>query len=223
MLRAVLDVLFPERCVACGARGWPFCGACEADVTHVKPPWCERCGRPLPAPAPSCRDCPPPWLARARAAFVYDGPVRQALMNIKFGGRRAAARALAPALADLVEPGGPDGTVVTWVPLGRVRKQRRGFDQAEALARAVGPLVGLPVTRLLARRRDTPPQAKRSRQERRGALREAFVPVRRPPERVFLVDDVLTTGATAAECARVLRLAGAREVSLLAAARSFGA
>jgi predicted amidophosphoribosyltransferase len=122
-----------------------------------------------------------------------------------------------------VEAGAAD--VVTWVPLARARKAERGFDQARALALVVARELDLPARGLLRRVGRTDPQAKRTGAERREAMRGRFAPaaVAGPPvpPRVLLVDDVLTTGATAAACADALTSAGAREVSVLAAARAF--
>jgi predicted amidophosphoribosyltransferase len=112
--------------------------------------------------------------------------------------------------------------VITWVPLGSSRRRARGYDQAELLARAVGRHLGLPVRRTLARTRETAPQAKRAGPDRRLSLLDAFRATGRAPPSVVLVDDILTTGATAASCARALRSAGALEVALLTAARSLG-
>src|SRR6266700_370169 len=143
MLRAVLDVLFPRRCVACSGPGWPLCPSCLAPV-------------------------------------LYEGPIRRALMRMKFGGQRSVAEGLAASMAGVLQrappAGGPAGEpevgkpVLTWVPLGRRRRRSRGFDQAEALARAVGRVTGLPVRRLLARAVETSPQARRVGADRRLAL-----------------------------------------------------
>jgi predicted amidophosphoribosyltransferase len=114
------------------------------------------------------------------------------------------------------------GSVVTWVPLGRRRRRQRGFDQAEALARAVAAEAGWPVRRLLDRVVETTPQARRSGAERRLALQGAFRARTPPPPWVVLVDDVLTSGATTAACAETLRTAGAAEVGVLCAARALG-
>jgi ComF family protein len=174
-----------------------------------------------------CSDCPPPSIAWARAPYLYEGPARQALIRLKFGGQRSLAEALAPAVASVLALGPPAGwhargaeRVVTWVPLGRKRRRDRGFDQAEVLARSVAAGLGLPVRPLLRRIVETGPQARRSGEERRVALAGAFEAREAPPERVVLVDDVLTTGATAEACARVLAEGGALEVGVLAAARS---
>jgi predicted amidophosphoribosyltransferase len=113
-----------------------------------------------------------------------------------------------------------DVDVVTWVPLSRRRQAARGFDQARALARAVAPLLGVPAVGLLRRTADLGPQARRAGAERRRAMLEAFTPRGRSSGRVLLVDDVLTTGSTAAACARVVQEAGAEEVFVLTAARA---
>jgi competence protein ComFC len=194
----------------------------------LDPPGCLRCGRPLDVVLSRCVDCPPPVVSWSRAAFLYDGPVRRALMGLKFGGLRSRAQAFAPWMARTLVRSPPAGlheseaVVLTWVPLGRRRRRSRGYDQAFALAREVAVLTGWPLRRLLARSAETAPQARRSGRQRRLAMRGAFDPVGQPDSKVILIDDVLTSGATAAECARVLLQAGAREVGLLCAARSLG-
>ena len=120
-------------------------------------------------------------------------------------------------------PGLPRADVITWVPLARRRRAERGYDQARALASALARLLGVPAVRLVRRRVATAPQARRTGQERRSAMRGAFGAVRPAPGTVLLVDDVLTTGATAAACAEVLLSSGARQVHLAAAARSLRA
>jgi ComF family protein len=157
----------------------------------------------------------------ARSPFHYAGPARAAIQRLKFSGWRSVASALADAM---VAVGTPAADAVTWVPLARRRLAERGYDQARALAAAVGNRLDLPVLRLARRAVATAPQARRSGDERRIAMRGAFEPVRRSvsaPRRVILVDDVLTTGATAAACADALVLAGADEVIVLTAARAF--
>lgn len=184
----------------------------------LSPPGCERCGLPSEEPRRRCRHCPPEPIAVARSPFLYRGACRSALHRLKFAGWRPVADALGEAMV-AVNAFRPEA--VAWVPVSRSRLAGRGFDQARALAGAVGRRIGVPVVPFLARARDTPPQARRPGRERRRALRGAFRTLGgEPPPRVLLVDDVLTTGATAAECARVLLAAGAREVGLLTAARA---
>lgn len=217
---ALLDVLFPPACAGCGARAWPLCERCTRQVGVITPPWCRRCGRPFEAPVARCRDCPPGPVDAARAAFLYDGPIKRAIHGMKFSGWHALGPHLAGAMARTAS--GVRADAVTWVPLSRRRLRRRGFDQAEVLARHVALRVGLPVRPLLGRARDTRAQARLSGPERRRALADAFRGrgPEPPPRRVLLVDDVLTTGATAAACARALKDAGARRVTVLTAARS---
>jgi ComF family protein len=140
---------------------------------------------------------------------------------MKFSGWHALGRHLAGAMAEVVGDLLPT-EVVSWVPLSRHRKGKRGFDQAEVLARALATRLSLPVRPLLRRTRDTAAQARMGGVERRGALAGAFVARAEPPASVLLVDDVLTTGATAGACARTLKRAGAGRVSVLTAARSLG-
>jgi predicted amidophosphoribosyltransferase len=156
----------------------------------------------------------------ARAPFLYAGPARAAIHRLKFSGWRSVASALADAM---VAAGAPAADAVTWVPLARRRLAERGYDQARALAVAVGARLDLPVVRLTRRAVATAPQARRPGEERRMAMQGAFEPLARSivPDRVLLVDDVLTTGATAAACAEALATSGVREVALLTAARAF--
>jgi ComF family protein len=178
-----------------------------------------------------CGDCPPSVIGWSRSAFLYEGPVRSALMGLKFSGLSHVAQAFAPSMVETLAGALPawepmerdEPFVLTWVPLGTLRKRKRGFDQAEVLARAIGALAGWPVRAFLRRTTETAPQARRAGPERRGALDGAFSAVGSiSGVCVVLVDDVLTSGATTAECATVLRRAGAAEVGVVTAARSLG-
>lgn len=168
----------------------------------------------------SCADCPPPAVDAARAPFLYDGPLARAIRGMKFSGWHALGSHMAGAMAQVA--GDLRADVLTWVPLSRRRLRRRGFDQAEVLARALAPRLDLPLDRLLARTRDTRAQARRTAADRRRALAGAFTSLEHIGSDVLLVDDVLTTGSTAAACAEALKEAGAGRVSLLTAARSLG-
>jgi ComF family protein len=231
MLARLVDVLFPRRCVGCGVGPWPFCLRCRAGIAELVPPGCSRCGRPLEVETAACGDCPPSVIGWSRAAFLYEGPVRRALMALKFSGLSGVAEALAPFMAEALARAPPQGraigedsdAVLTWVPLGPRRRRKRGYDQAEVLARAVGALSGRPVRRLLRRMLETAPQARRAGPERRLALRGAFALAGEVGgTRVVLIDDVLTSGATASECVSVLRSGGAVDVGVITAARSLG-
>jgi predicted amidophosphoribosyltransferase len=216
---ALLDALFPKRCAGCGDGPWPFCGRCRARLVPLEPPRCARCGVPAVRPVPSCRHCPPPSIAAARAAFLFDGPARAAVHRLKFAGWRPVASALGEAM---VAAWDLRVDAVTWVPLSRRRRAVRGFDQARALARVVAERLDLPLVGTLRRVGEAGErtQARRGGAERRRAMLGAFVADAAPPSSVVLVDDVLTTGATAGACAEALRGRGAHEVFLLTAARA---
>lgn len=235
---AALDLLYPALCPACGAvlaagRRDPLCGGCWDAIARVAPPCCGRCGAPFPtfdaAPAPvgddRCSACAaaPPAFDYARAAALYTGPLREALHAFKFEGRRT----LAAPLAELVReqwaaalPPGVDALVP--VPLAPARERERGFNQAMLLAERLGARLDVPVrARWLRRARATRPQTELSAAERRANVRGAFVGSPAVAGRhVVVIDDVLTTGATAAECAEALKRAGARTVGVLAVARA---
>jgi predicted amidophosphoribosyltransferase len=141
--------------------------------------------------------------------------------NLKYRGVRGVGRALGAAMATCV-PREPPIDAVTWVPLARRRKAERGFDQAKTLAVVVGEQADLPVRRLLRRAVATGPQAKRNATARLDAMRGSFLPAPgvELPSHVLLVDDVLTTGATAGACAETLLANGSARVSVLVAART---
>ena len=231
--RALLDLLFPPRCAGCGRRGAWLCAACAARLAPLAPPWCARCGIPLAGPGatlcPRCRVEGPFALDHARAAYVFREPIRAAIHRFKYEGERgraahlAALTAAAPGAADLHRPGvaGRDALIVP-VPLDPARRRARGYNQSEELARELAALWGRPLATGLARGRETRPQVGLDRLARRENVRGAFVwrgdpLVDRP---LLLVDDVMTTGATAEECAAALKAAGARWVGLLTVARA---
>jgi len=220
VLAPLLDALFPKRCAGCGSGPWPFCRRCRAELIVLGEPRCERCGAPSPRPVSGCRDCPPPSIAIARAPFGFDGPVRRAVHRLKFGGWRAVAEALAEAMAQSWSGPAWPADVVTWVPLSRERLASRGYDQARALARAVAPRIGVPADGLLRRVNDPGPQARRGGAARREAMLGVFAPAGGLSGRILLIDDVLTTGATAGACADALLAGGAASVGLLTAARA---
>ena len=220
MLDRALDVLFPRSCAGCGSGPWPFCRGCASELEPLGPPWCRRCGRPTAVDVDGCRDCPPAPIVSARSAFAYRGPAKDAVHRLKFSGWRGVGEALAQAVVAL---GPPPADAVTWVPLARRRRAERGYDQAQVLARALGRALGLPTAAFVRRTRATGRQARRTRAERLAAMAGAFAPVprRSAPASVLLVDDVLTTGATAGACAEALAEAGARTIHLVTACRSF--
>jgi ComF family protein len=233
---AALDLLYPARCPVCehgldAGRRDPLCGECWTAIERIEPPFCARCGLPLaffeppaeavPSRCPACVATAPPF-EYLRAAGTYAGVLRDALHALKFGGKRALARPLAALMLERCGAFlGPDVDALVPVPLARGREQERGFNQATLLARHLAAASGLPVeSRWLSRRRSTRPQTELTAGERRANVARAFsASPRAAGSHVVLVDDIVTTGATAAECARTLQAAGARTVGVLAVAR----
>ncbi|WP_207462874.1 ComF family protein [Azospirillum sp. SYSU D00513] len=230
---AALDAVLPPRCLGCGGtvdRQGGLCPACWAGLTFIAAPLCACCGLPFDFAVEGeslCGACaaePPPY-GRARAVLVYDDGSRPLILGFKHGDRTHAARAfggwLARAGAELLA----ETDLLVPVPLHRWRLFRRRYNQAALLAQALGRQTGIPVAPdLMERRRATPSQGGLDRSGRRRNVAGAFRPRRGADtllagKRVLLVDDVLTTGATLAECAKVLRRAGAARVEVLTLAR----
>jgi ComF family protein len=222
---ALLDLVYPPRCVACddalGSSGdEPFCPVCTVSVDPL-PGGCARCGLPGDAsPCPSCAADPPPF-RRCEAAALMGGAVAEAIHALKYRDRPALARPLGAWLARHVAL--PAEAVVVPVPLARRRRLARGYDQAALLARSLtrAHRHRLLWPTALTRTHETAAQVGRSRRERLEAVRGAFRADGAVRGRsVVLVDDVVTTGATAAACAEALLEAGARDVSVVALARA---
>lgn len=221
-MRLLVELVAPLRCVACGALcDGELCAACASDVTVLKAPWCDRCGTPGPSEAGRCCTCASlGGFDRARSVVAFADPARRLTLALKRRGRRGLAEDIGAliAAAGAREGLASDAAAVTWVPGGR-SSRRAGFDHTALLARAVGRALGLPAMRLLDRALDGPRQADVPLSTRRSNVRGRFVS-RGACGRVLLVDDVLTTGATAEACAQALRSAGASAVDVLTWART---
>ena len=207
-----------------------LCPSCWQRATFLGPPLCACCGLPFEFevdPQSLCGGCHrrPPQFARARAAMVYDEGSRAALLGFK---HRDQTHAAMPFARWMVRAGAEilaDADLLVPVPLHRWRLFRRRYNQAGMLALAIGRLTGIAVAAdALARIRATPSQGGLDRSARARNVRGAFVvrPTRSARirgRRTVLIDDVMTTGATVQECARVLRRGGAESVDVLTRAR----
>jgi predicted amidophosphoribosyltransferase len=162
---------------------------------------------------------PVPGAERVLAAWAYEGGARTLVLELKLEGARVAATALVDAMRDAVARSGIAAEVVTWVPGRASDIRRRGFDHAEVLARGLAAAVGLPAVQLLHRAAAARDQASLSRRERRRNLVGVFRS-RECDRHVLLVDDLLTTGATAGACVSALRAGGARSVEVVVACRA---
>ena len=208
------DILFPPKCILCGT----LLDGGEVDL-------CKTCRIEAP-------ECPGDkgklqFLDSWTPVWYYEGNVRGSLLRFKFGGRRSYALGYGRILAMKLRREHPEGfDLLTWVPVSSWRKFCRGYDQVELLAHAVGQALDMEPIRLLKKIRNNPPQSGIQGHAKRKAnvlgVYRAVQPEAIQNKRILLLDDILTTGATAGECARILLTAGAAEVRLgvVAAARN---
>ena len=228
---SLLDLLLPPRCPVCEdlltEPGQIICPACLFGFESIDASLCPRCALPLSPKEAPCAHCSlqPMGLDALRCGFAYGGSLQEAIMALKFGRRRELARPLAR-LSLKAASGLPDGVeLLLPVPLHKTRFVQRGFDQAALIALELGRIKGLPVLLGGLRRiRATSPQGQsRDQRARFSNVAGAFV-ARRPKKikdkKICLVDDVVTTGATMASCAGVIREAGAARITGFAVGRT---
>lgn len=221
----LLDALLPSLCLGCARRLPPgrspllLCLPCRG---RFPAPAIERCPRCLGSRcAGICHRPPSRWIDRIDrviAPWPYDPPLDAVLRGLKFARLEHLGSDLAALLAPFVRSVAPGADAVTSVPLHPLRRLRRGFDQAESIARPLAAALDLPFVPTLRRRRWTPPQTRLGGQRRRRNLDRAFVARGEVPAAVFLVDDVVTTGTTVRAAASALARAGAVSVTVVAVA-----
>lgn len=245
LARQVERLLLPGECLVCqtmlGAAEWdaPICSLCRSRWRRLPSPLCDRCGQPNDVG--SCRFCAewPHELERVRSAVWFDGPARDAVHRLKYGGWPRAAEPMAQAMRGLapLEP----GVVLVPIPLGKRRLRSRGYNQADVLARALGAVTGLRVDGdQLQRVRETTTQTALTPSERLANVTDAFqagdgtsgesdragesiTAHHARPARLghfVLVDDVCTTGATLIAAAAALVAQGASRVEAVTFARA---
>ena len=209
ILGAVLDLVYPRKCILCGSllhRGeLDLCRICRRDTEDFR-----RYDRKLPR------------IGAFTAVWYYEDRVRESLIRYKFYNERSYAAAYGRMLALRVLEHLECPDVITWVPVSRRRKWERGYDQVELLARAVSRELDIPAEKLLDKYRHNPAQSGLETAEaRRANVLGVYSPHKNAQirgKRILLLDDILTTGATASECARVLLTAGAEEIIFAAVA-----
>lgn len=218
----ILRQMLPRRCVLCDAptRDERICAGCEAELPRLPLTRCAVCAVPL-VTGEVCGAClrESPSFDRVSAAFTYDFPIDALIHAFKYGRRLALAPVLGEALADA---GAPHADVLVPMPLAPRRLSERGFNQALEIARFVSRRHGIPIVATGCRKViETPPQAALPWKARAKNVRRAFVcDADFSGLRVAVIDDVLTTGATLNELARVLRKAGAVSVAGCVVART---
>ena len=228
----LINHLFPPVCLLCrdrspSRRRIDLCPDCAGELDVIERA-CKRCGIPLDAVAGNdclCGRCQrhPPAFDRCFAPYAYDDSIGHLVTRLKYGHKLACARLLGAMLADRILADRPDmPRILIPVPLHPERMRERGFNQAAEIGRAVSRRTGIPLDAGVVRRtRATPSQVGLPRRERLKNLRGAFEVSRAPGLRhVALLDDVVTTGSTASEIARMLKASGVETVSVWAVART---
>lgn len=200
----ILDFFFPPRCAFCGA-------ILEESGDGV----CSACRKALPRAADTERKCD--FVRAYTAPFYYEEPVRQGMLAYKFRNAPSRGKVFGRMIGEDLLRRGIDGfDLISWVPLSAKRYRRRGYDQARLLAEAAAEALGTKAVPLLRKARDVSPQSRlRTPEERRANISGCFV-VRSADavrgKRILLIDDIITTGSTLSECARMLLTAGAVSV-----------
>jgi ComF family protein len=213
----LLDLALPASCAGCGREGDVLCGEC---LPALRARATMPAGTPIGLPS----ETPEPLLQLEWCA-PFSGPVRRLLHGLKYAGELRAVEPLAMAIAERWRRAGAGGDTMVHVPVHRERRRERGYDQAERIAQAAARLLGLPHLAALERERATTAQYRLDRARRAanvdGAFRlaDGIAPRAVAGHWFVLVDDVVTTGATLAACARVLLDAGAMGVSAVTVAR----
>lgn len=219
-----VGLFFPRRCPVCQEvveeRGERICNICRTKLPYIRAPFCMRCGKPLLLEEKEyCSDCRRKrhWFERGRAPFVYDQVMRESIAGFKYGKRREYAAFYAE---EILKRCAKDmllwhGEAFVPVPLHPSRKRKRGFNQAELLAKELSKQSKIPLDAdLLERVKKTHVQKELNDQDRQANLKDAFS-VRKgknPYQNVILVDDIYTTGSTVDSAAKALKENGVRNV-----------
>lgn len=230
--KAILDLIFPIRCLGCGREGDLCCALCQSKLYFV-PPTCFVCKKMIPdqgriPPGRTCAACRKKSCIYAfLSPFLYDDDIiRELIHALKYRRIRDLALILGDMLWRYVHKFGiilPKGALLISIPLHPGRQRTRGFNQAELIARRVGERLNLPVAvDIFTKVKKTTPQVELSAEERRKNVVNTFVVPNASlvlGKTIFLFDDVKTTGATMEEAARVLKDAGAKRIWAVTVAR----
>ena len=221
-LAALADMFYPERCVGCERRSSDvLCRTCFEALPRVDRPVCERCGLPTAFATFVCEECKYVdfGFESARAALKYEGVGKEIVHALKYRGyKRVVEKLAAPLMLQVLDEGRFDAVVP--VPLHRSRLRKRGFNQAELLARGVARKINATVSDTLEVVHSTRDQVELSAAQRRANVAGAYKARGSLRGRILLVDDVFTTGATMSACAGTLVQAGAREIHALSLCRT---
>ncbi len=219
IITEIVNVFYPDdvKCVVCSREMHPnrygLCDECSFDLNEN---YCLRCGRHKVGMSDYCDECADQTLYfdEARSAVVYNDSAKSVIWRLKYGSAKYIARTMAQFLLDTLITTDWEFDCFTFVPIHKKRLRKRGYNQAELIARSLSDLTTTPCIPLLQKTVETKNQARLSRDERVTNLAGSFTAIP-PPAHIVLVDDVLTTGSTVNECAKVLKAAGAKVVYVL--------
>ncbi len=228
IFQALKDLSFTGRCILCSDIGQPgldICAGCEESLPRLEH-YCLHCSLPLSGPDQTlCGQCqliPPPF-QRTVAAYLYHYPVAELISGFKYNRQLSYGKVLCLADLDRFVSANTDNKpdIITPIPLHWRRQLKRGFNQSEHIATYLAKGMGIPMQPLLKRSQFTQPQQQLDARQRRQNLHGAFEATRDlDGQCIAVVDDVMTTGATAAEVSKVLLEAGAAEVHIWVLART---
>ncbi len=218
------DWLFPPSCAGCGKFGYRWCADCEAAIEHIPQPFCPVCNQTVSRPG-LCDSCKAerPAFSKLRSIGSYSGPLRKAILQIKYRHDIGVCEIFAFKLMNLVESNQWSVDQVTAVPLAPQHKKNRGYNQAELLAKPLAWLMKTPFSPDAASRvKQTGSQVGLNSLQRKANVANAFLadPEQVSGKRVLLVDDIATTCSTLKECSKALISAGATKVYAVTLARA---
>jgi ComF family protein len=232
MLTLALDLLYPPQCSSCripvAAEG-NFCSDCYSKLRMISHPVCDCCGIPFAIPVPEGTQCPEclvelPAFAKARAALVYDAISAPLITSFKFHDQQSGLPRYVSWMLNAAKPTLENVELIVPVPLHWRRLFKRRYNQSALFAYSVAKQIGVPCdVTVLKRVQYTRPQMRLDRKTRLQNVTKAFAVANAASihgKTVLLVDDVVTTGATANACAKALLKAGAKEVRVLSLART---
>lgn len=228
ILNKILKTMFPEgySCVCCGNEIFDkengVCDYCEKSLPYIKGRICLHCGEPLISDGDYCKKCKGKKFIydRAITVFEFKDQARNLVLGLKYNNQKYLAKPLGKFLKDIYENSKLFADLIIPVPLCEKRLKIRKYNQAELIANEFSNNVGIEIRNdILFRVKETPTQTKLNYTERQQNLKDAFKVKNRKfikDKTIILIDDVLTTGATVTECAKVLKSAGAKCVYVLA-------
>ena len=222
--RTLIDVLYPPSCVGCGKPGTVWCENCDQKLHHISKPICFHCGSPLPRSQIECIKCEDfPEYLRIRSYAHYEGPLLKAVLHLKYRPNQQLAKIMGDWLVKLAIKEGMEADIILAVPLSKMRMKHRGYNQVDLITGHMARQLGIKrEKKALERVRDTKSQVGLDPINRRINVQNAFQANHQilKNQRVFLVDDLFTTGATMLACTGALQEVGVRKIFGLTVARA---